>query len=74
MPYPELDQNEGVLWALLIELLQPTLLLRELVVDLSDVHCLQEGVAVGRVHLTDVDKQVFAILQNENVKTNRHRL
>ena len=55
VPYPELDQNEGVLWALLIELLQPTLLLRELVVDLSDVHCLQEGVAVGRVHLTDVD-------------------
>lgn len=69
LPHPELDQEESVLRAFLIELLEASLLLRELVIDLPDVHRLQQGVTVGRVGLTDVDKQVFAILQNENEKT-----
>ena len=59
--YPELDQEEGVLWPLLVELLQAALLLRELVVDLPDVHRLQHRVAVARVRLADVHEKVFML-------------
>ena len=39
--HPELDEEEGVGGPLLIELLQATLLLGELVVYLTHIHCLQ---------------------------------
>lgn len=60
--YPELDQEKGVLGPPLIELLQATFLLRELVIDLADVHCLQQRVAVRGVRLSNVHKEVLAIL------------
>lgn len=60
--HPEFNEEEGVLRALLIQLLESALLLGELVIDLSDVHSLEEGVAVGGVGLSNVDKQMFAVL------------
>lgn len=60
--YPELDQVEGVLRTLGEELLQAPLLLGELVVDLPDVHALQQGVAVAGAALVDVHKQVLVVL------------
>lgn len=53
------------------ELLQASLLLRELVVDLPNVHGLQAGVAVARVGLTDVHKQVLIKLEKQQVPNNQ---
>lgn len=61
--HPEFNQEESILRAFLIKLFEPTLLLRELVVDLPDVHSLKEWVTVGGVGLSNVDKQMFAVLQ-----------
>lgn len=44
------------------QLLEASLLFRELVVDLPDIHRLQVGIAVARVGLADVDKQVLVKL------------
>ncbi len=60
--HPELDQVESVLWAFGEQLLKAALLLGELVVDLPDVHTLQQGVAVARAALADVHKQVLVVL------------
>ncbi len=60
--YPKLDEEEGVLGPTLIELLEATLLLRELVIDLADVHSLQQRVTVRGIRLPDVHEEVFAIL------------
>ena len=38
--HPELDEEEGIGGPFLIELLQATLLLRELVIYLTHIHCL----------------------------------
>lgn len=61
--HPELDQVESVLRALAEQLLEAPLLLWELVVDLPDVHALQQGVAVARAALADVHKQVLVVLR-----------
>lgn len=71
--HPELDQVEGVLRALAEQVLEASLLLGELVVDLSDVHTLEQGVAVARVALADVHKQVLVVLRG-NKKLNQTRL
>lgn len=60
--YPELYKEESILGPFLIKLFEPTLLLRELVVDLPNVHSLKERIAVGGIGLSDVDEQVFAVL------------
>ncbi len=62
MLYPELDEKEGVVRPFIKQLLQASFLLRELVVDLPDVHRLQIGVAVARVGLADVHEQVLVEL------------
>ncbi len=64
--HPELDQVESVLRALGEQLLEAALLLRELVVDLPDVHTLQQGVAVARAALADVHKQVLVVLRGRD--------
>lgn len=61
--HPEFDEEERVLGAFLIKLFEAALLLWELVVNLPDVHSLQQGVTVRGVGLSNVDKQVFAVLQ-----------
>lgn len=61
--HPEFNKEECVLGAFLIQLFQAAFLLRKLVVDLSDVHGFEQGVTVGGVGLSNVDKQVFAVLQ-----------
>lgn len=53
------------MWPFVKQLLEASLLFRELVVDLPDVHRLQVGVAVARVRLADVDKQVFVKLETK---------
>lgn len=60
--YPKLDEKEGVLGPTLIELLEAAFLLGKLVVDLADVHGLQQRVAVRGVRLADVHEEVFAVL------------
>lgn len=55
------------------QLLQASFLLRELVVDLSDVHRLQIGVAVARVGLADVHKQVLVELERQKCITGHER-
>lgn len=66
--HPEFNKEEGILRALLIKLFKPPFFLRELVVDLPDVHGLEKRVAVRGVGLSNVDKQVFAILQRTETK------
>jgi len=44
---PELDEEEGVPGPLLVELLQPARLLRELVLDLPHVHRLQPSAKIN---------------------------
>lgn len=68
MTYPEFNEEESVLRALLVELFEPALLLWELVIDLPDVYGLKERVAVGGVGLSNVDKQMFAVLQRTHTK------
>lgn len=53
------------MWPFVKQLLQASLLFRELVVDLPDIHRFQEGVAVARVRLANVDKQVFVELERQ---------
>lgn len=60
--HPELDEEEGIWGALLVELLQTTLFLRKLVIDLTHINGLQGRVREGGVRLADVHKQVFAVL------------
>lgn len=60
---PEFDQEESICWSFVVELLQPTLLLREFVVDLLDIHCLKVGVCEGGVCLPNVHKQVLVVLE-----------
>lgn len=71
MTYPEFNEEESVLRAFLIKLFEPTLLLWELVIDLPNVYGLEERVAVGGVGLSNVDKQMFAVLQWTHKKTTR---
>ena len=51
---PELHQEETILGSLVIQLFQPFLIRGELVLDLLDIHGLQEGVGGGWA--ADVDK------------------
>lgn len=60
--HPELDEKESVWLPFLKQLLQPSLLLRKLIIYLPDVHCLQVRVTEGGVGLTDVHKQVLVKL------------
>lgn len=53
------------MWPFVKQLLEASLLFRELVVDLPDIHRLQVGVAVARVRLADVDEQVFVKLERQ---------
>lgn len=53
------------MWPFVKQILQASLLLRELVVDLPDVHRLQIGVAVARVGLADVHEQVLVELKRQ---------
>lgn len=59
---PELDEEEGRLGTLVVELLEATLLLREFVVYLPDVDSLEKGIGVGR-RAAYVHEQVPVILQ-----------
>lgn len=64
-PYPELDKEEGISWPPFKQLLQAPFFLRELVIDLSDIHCLEIGIIVARTWLPNVHEQVFVILQEK---------
>lgn len=53
------------MWPFVKKLLQASLLLRELVIDLPNVHRLQTGVAVAGVGLADVYEQVLVKLKKQ---------
>lgn len=63
--HPKFDEEKGILRTFSKEFLQASLLFGEFVVNLPDVHRLQQGVAVGVVGLPDVYKQVLVVLQKE---------
>lgn len=71
--HPELDQVECVMWALSKQLLEAALLLWELVIDLPNVHTLQQWVAIAWTTLADVHKQVLVVLRGEK-KLNQMRI
>lgn len=60
--------------AILIKLFEPALFLRELIIDLPNVHSLQERVTIRGVGLPNVDKQVFAVLQWEEREEKRWKM
>lgn len=62
---PELDEEEGIVRALLVQLLQASLLLGEFVVDLPHVDGLQHGVIVARLRRADVYEQVFILWERK---------
>lgn len=61
--HPEFYKEEGILGAFCIQLLQSAFLFWKFIVDLTNVHRLQQGVTVGMIRLPDVHKQVFVVLQ-----------
>ena len=63
--HPELEQEEGVVWPFAKQLLQAPLLLGEFVVNLTDVHRLQQGIVVGVIRLPDVYKEMLVVLEEE---------
>lgn len=67
--YPELYEKEGILRAFAKELLQPSFLLWEFVINLTNVHRLKQGIAVGVICLTNVYEKVLVVLQRKRNKT-----
>lgn len=63
--YPELYEEEGILRAFTKELLQSSFLLWKFVINLTNVHRLQQGITVGVICLTDVYKKVLVVLQRK---------
>lgn len=61
--HPEFYEEEGILWAFSIKLLQSSFLLWKFIINLSNVHRFQEGVAVGMIRLSDMYKQVLVVLK-----------
>lgn len=55
---PELDQEKGVLWALVIEIFESAFAGGEFVTDLSEVDVFQQRVRVTCVHSADLDEEV----------------
>lgn len=74
MFYPELDEKESVGWPLVKQLFQAPFLLWELVIDLPDVHWLQIGVAVARIGLADMHKQVLVELEKQKCISGNERI
>lgn len=74
MFYPELDEKESVGWPLVKQLFQAPFLLWELVIDLPDVHRLQIGVAVARIGLADMHKQVLVELEKQKCISGNERI
>lgn len=50
------------------ELLQAALLFREFVINLTNVHRLEQGVAVRMVGVSNVHEEVFVVLQGRKGK------
>lgn len=65
LAHPEFDEEESILRPLPEELLQAALLLGKFVVNLTNVHRLEQGVAVRMVGVSNVYEEVFVVLQRE---------
>lgn len=52
--HPEFYQEEGILWPFSVQLLQSSFLLWKFIINLTNVHRLQQSVAVGVICLTDM--------------------
>lgn len=66
--HPEFYEEESILRPLPKELLQAALLFREFVINLTNVHRLEQGVAVRMVGVSNVHEEVFIVLQGRNGK------
>lgn len=62
------------MWPFIKQLFQAPLLLRELVIDLPDVHRFQIGVTVAGVGLADVYKQVLVELETQKTQKDTYRV
>lgn len=60
--HPELDQEEGVRGPTIVQLPQTPLFLRELVIDLPNIHALERRRSGARAVLADVYEQVPLVL------------
>lgn len=69
--YPELDEEECVVWPFFIQFLQASFLLRELVVNLPHIYRLQHGVIVARVWWANVYKKVFILLEGRRRRSDK---
>jgi len=58
---PKLNKEESILWAFIIEFLQPTLLLREFVIDLPHVYSLYIKNQVVINTLTPANYYIYTI-------------
>lgn len=54
--HPEFNEEERILGTFSIQLLQPSFLFWEFVVNLTDVHRLQQGITVRMICLSDMYK------------------
>lgn len=63
--YPELNEEEGILWTFSIQFLQSSFLLRKFIINLTNVHRLQQGVTVGMICLSNMYKQVLVVLEEK---------
>lgn len=54
--YPKLNKEEGILGAFSVQFLQSSFLFWKFIVNLTNVHGLQQGVAVGMIRLPDMYK------------------
>ena len=54
--HPEFNKEEGILGPFSIQLLQASFLFWEFVINLTNVHRLKQGVAVGMIRLSDMYK------------------
>lgn len=61
--HPEFYQEEGILGALSVQLLQSSFLFWEFIVNLTNVHRLQQRITVGMIRLPDMYKQVLVVLK-----------
>lgn len=71
--YPELYEEEGILRPFSKKLLQSSFLLWEFVINLTNVHRLQQGIAVGVICLTDVYKKVLVVLRRKQDRDSETR-
>lgn len=63
--HPKLYKEKGILGAFAKELLQAPLLFGEFIINLTNIHRLQQGIVVGVICLSDVHKEMLVVLDRK---------